>query len=498
MTGSRGKAMSEGVSQLIRPFIDGELVESSSSALIANINPANGRVIGEVVEGSTEDIERAVVSARRVFMRGDWSAVAPYARKAILLRIGALIEERAEEFASLDMLEMGMPISNARHQASIAAGMFRYCAEAIEMTRDHIFSNDAFSMSMNVREPLGVVGAIIPWNYPLILAASKIAPALAAGNSVVVKPSELAPSSAVRLAGLLVEAGLPPGVVNVTPGLGMTAGQALALNMDVDKLTFTGSTATGGKLMEFAGRSNMKRLALECGGKSPVIVFPDVADMDLAAECIVQGFCQNQGQLCVAGTRLLIHRTIAEGLLQRIVKIVKSIVVNEPHLEHCVFGPLASRAQLEKVMSYVELGGQSGAVLLAGGRRVLKETGGFYFEPTIFAAVDPESDLAQDEIFGPVLATMTFETADEAVELANNTRFGLAARLWTSDFDLARKVAMRLKSGVVTANINGSGGAGAGLSASAEPRKMSGFGIEGGLEGVLAYTAQKSLSFNFK
>lgn len=482
---------------LIRPFIDGVFVDPVDCAAISNINPANGRTIGEIPVGSAADVERAVRSARAAFERGTWSDTSVNSRKTVLLAVASLIEEQSESLAQLDMLEMGMPISNAREEAAIAAGFFRFCAEAMGTLRDHVLPSEASSIVMSAREPLGVIGAITPWNYPLILAAAKIAPAIASGSSIIVKPSEIAPSSALRLAGLLLEAGLPPGIVNVVPGLGTTVGQALALHMDVDKLTFTGSTATGGKLMECAGRSNLKRLTLECGGKSPVIVFADAADLDIVAHHVVQGFCANQGQLCVAGTRLLAHEGIVDQLSTRVVDILSSIRVREPHLSDCSFGPLASHAQLEKVMRYAAVGQEAGARLLAGGRRVLEESGGYYFEPTIFSEVDPTSVIAQEEIFGPILAVTTFSTPEEAIAQANGTPYGLAARLWTRDFEFARNVARKLKSGIVDANITGGGGAGAGFAASSEPRKMSGFGVEGGLEGMLAYTARKSVSFNF-
>jgi len=416
-----------------RPWIGGRRVQAATADTFGSTNPANGARIVELPACGSADVDAAVRAARDVYERGDWSGVSPRDRARKLHAFADAINMHGRELGLLDSLEMGMPISSALADIQSVVDQVHATAESVDKLIDGVIPNDPASLVLNLREPHGVVGAITPWNFPAYIAIGKIVPALAVGNSIVVKPSEIASLSSLRLGEIAAEAGIPDGVINVVPGLGSDAGAALALHMDVDFLTFTGSTVTGKRLLELSGRSNMKRLALECGGKSPHVVFADVEDLDALADAIVGSITFNAGQVCVAGSRLLIERTIHDPLVEKVVARCAAIRAGDPLTESTTFGPLASAAQLARVRRYVESGTAYGAELALDGTPPPALNDGCYWLPTVFTGVRADMQISREEIFGPVLATMAFEGEDEAVALANSTIFGLVATVWTRD-----------------------------------------------------------------
>ncbi|MGH3426484.1 MAG: aldehyde dehydrogenase family protein, partial [Mycobacteriales bacterium] len=402
-----------------RPFIDGAFVESTSPERILDINPATESLLVSMPAGSVEDVDAAVKAGRRAFVDGRWSRLAPQARRDVLVRFERLFCEHRNELALLDCLDVGKPITQALAEVEMACGYLRFAAEACDKLSNDLFPSDPRLLAFNVLEPVGVVGAIVPWNFPMVVVALKIAPALACGNSVVLKPSELSPLSALRIAALALEAGLPPGILNIVPGAGAPVGRAIAEHPDVDMLTFTGSTATGLALLRATGASTLKKLVLECGGKSPHIVFEDASDLDVVADDVVEQITWNQGQVCIASSRLLVQCSIHAQLVERVVTRMRRIQPGDPMDPATTFGPLVSRAQLDKVAGYVNAARRAGVRLLTGGSR--PERKGFYFEPTVFDEVAPEQKIAREEIFGPVLSTFTFKTPEEAVRIANSS-----------------------------------------------------------------------------
>ena len=459
------------------------------------MNPSTGRRIFSIPAGSATDVERAVVSARRAFQDGRWSDAPPSFRKKTLHQFAELISQHSEELNALDAEEMGKPLSVAFASASAAAGLMRFCAEAVDKVTGEVISSDKDSLVTQRRVPRGVVAAVVPWNFPTYNAAMKLAPALAAGNSVIVKPSELACRSAGRLAELAIEAGVPPGIVNVVPGKGEIVGRALALHSDVDMVAFTGSTVTGKQILQYAGQSNLKVVLAECGGKSPHVVFDDGIDLDTASEAIAQFLLTNQGQICSVGSRLLVARSIKDAMLEKIVARLGAVVIGDALDPGTTFGPLASAGQLSRVLHYIETAESDGARLVAGGRRIRLETGGYFIEPTVFADVAERAKIAQEEIFGPVLSVTTFEDETEAVRLANATAYGLAAFVWTTNLSRGMRVAKAIRSPVIV-NANAQKGEGPGHAASWEPVGQSGIGREGGLGGIQSYLRQQLIWFN--
>jgi gamma-glutamyl-gamma-aminobutyraldehyde dehydrogenase len=433
-------------------YIDGAFRRARSGQTFPSINPATEAVVADVAAGDAQDVDDAVASARRVFEDGAWSRAAPADRKAVLLRLVALMREHAHELALLDSLDVGKPVADAYTiDVPGAAAVIEFYAEAIDKLYDEIAPTGPGDLALVRREPLGVVGAVVPWNFPLDLASWKLGPSLAAGNSVVVKPAEQSPLSVLRLAELATEAGLPDGVFNVVPGDGPGAGRALGLHPGVDCIVFTGSTEVGALFMQYAGSSNLKQVWLECGGKSPNLVFADVEDLDAAADAACQAIFFNQGEVCSANSRLLVQREIHDELLQRIVTRARALRPGDPLDPSTRLGPLVSREHIERVMAYVGVG-RGEAELVAGGERVQVDGRGYFVEPTIFAGVAPDARIAQEEVFGPVLAVLPFDTEAEAIALANNSDYGLAASLWTSSLDRAHRVAPRLRVGTVSVN----------------------------------------------
>jgi len=434
-------------------FIDGKYQPAASGETFVCINPATGKSIGQIAACSSRDVDVAVASARRAFEDGHWSRMAPGSRKKILLRFSELIRKHREELALTETLDMGKPISDSlKIDIPGAARCIAWYAEAIDKVYDEIAPTPHDTLALITREPVGVVGAIVPWNFPLLMASWKLGPALATGNSVVLKPSEKSPLTALRIAEIAIEAGLPEGVFNVVPGFGHTAGEALALHMDVDCIAFTGSTRIGRRMLEYSGRSNMKRIWLECGGKSPNIVMADVADLERAAKAAAMGIFFNQGEMCSAASRLLVHESIRDEMLDRIVAIGESMAPGDPLDPATKLGAIVDQAQMNTVLGYIESGRKGGANLRSGGRRVREESGGFFVEPTVFDGVQMDMRIAREEVFGPVLSALTFKSLNEAVKMANDVMYGLAAAVWTRDLATAHRVAKSIRAGTVFVN----------------------------------------------
>ena len=435
-----------------------------------------------------------VQSASTAFVSGAWSKATAGERKSVLLTLASLIDEHVEELALFESIDVGKPISNALNiDIPGASDTIRGAAEGL----DKLYSLTAVdgagpNLMCQVRKPVGVVAAIVGWNFPLVLAVSKVAPALAMGNSVVLKPSEFSPLSACRLAELATQAGIPDGVLNVVNGNGAVVGEALAMHNDVALLSFTGSTATGKQLMISAGRSNMKRLMLECGGKSPFIVFDDCPpNLDFVAATAVADAFQNQGQVCGAGTRLLVHESIYDALIPKVIEQARELVPADPLLAETTFGPLIHQQQKAKVQGFIARAMEEGVELLLGGKTTIDDKEGCFIAPTIFGNVNPESELAQEEIFGPVLSIFKFSDEVEAVALANNSQFGLQASVMTQSLGRYQRLVHSLDVGLVM--VYGSSSIGAGcISPGIEPHKQSGFGVEQGLAGLASYSISSS------
>jgi gamma-glutamyl-gamma-aminobutyraldehyde dehydrogenase len=472
-------------------FIDGAFRDAASGATFATENPATGKVITHVAAGDAADIDAAVRAARRVFERGAWSRLAPADRKTVLLRFADLIEANADELATLDALEAGKPITDCRDvDLPDTVKTFRWYAEAIDKVFDAVAPTGPSALGLIVREPIGVVGAVVPWNFPLLMAAWKVAPALAAGNSVIVKPSKLTSLSVIRLAELGAEAGLPEGVLNVVPGSGPTAGQALGRHMDVDMVTFTGSTEVGRTFLTYAAESNLKEITLECGGKSPQLVLAEPPDMDVVTEQVLFAALMNQGENCSCGSRLIVHRSVHDELVERLVAGIAGWTVGDPMAPDTKIGPMIERPHLDKVLGYIDRGRAEGARVVAGGGRVLEDSGGYFVAPTIFDNVGNSMTIAREEIFGPVLSTIPFDSEDDGIRLANETSYGLAASLYTRDLDAAFRVARALRAGTVGVNAYSEGD----ITTPFGGFKQSGFGgRDKGLEALEQYTEKKTI-----
>jgi gamma-glutamyl-gamma-aminobutyraldehyde dehydrogenase/4-guanidinobutyraldehyde dehydrogenase/NAD-dependent aldehyde dehydrogenase len=471
-------------------FVNGEFVDSISGETFPCISPSSGQTIAEIASCDEADVDRAVAHAKAAFESGVWSRMAPKARKKILLRLAELMAENADELALLETLDMGKPIRDAqRVDIPLATECVQYYGEAIDKVYDEVAPTPESSVVMILREPLGVVGAVVPWNFPTMMAAWKLGPALATGNSVILKPAEQSPLTAIRLGELGVEAGLPPGVLQVLPGFGEKAGQAIGRHMDVDMVTFTGSTEVGKFFLRYSGESNMKRLALECGGKSPFIVFPDCDDLDAAATAAAWGIFYNQGEVCNAASRLLVHADVKDELLERIVAVSERIRPGDPLDPKTRMGAIVDETQLGRVLGYIESGKDEGATLHTGGARVLEETGGYFVEPTIFDAVSNDMKIAQEEIFGPVLSAISFTEEEEAIAIANDTIYGLAAGVWTNDVNRAHRAARAIRAGVVWVNTFDMGD----ITSPFGGFKQSGFGRDKSLHALEKFTDRKAV-----
>jgi acyl-CoA reductase-like NAD-dependent aldehyde dehydrogenase len=435
-----------------RAFIDGKLVAARSGQTFEDVSPIDGQVIAQIARGSTADVDLAVAGCRAVFERGDWRRTDPRERKRVLRRFAELIRADVDRLCMLETLDVGKPILNSvQVDVAFAADCIDYYAEFADKLYDEVAPTGPDELALVRREPLGVIGAIVPWNYPLIISAWKLGPALLTGNSVVLKPAEQSPLSAIRLAQLAVEAGLPPGTFNVVPGFGEEAGKALALHADVDMVSFTGSTEVGKLMMRYAGESNMKRVALECGGKSPQVVMRD-ADIEAAASAIAWSIYYNSGETCHAGSRLLVQREVRADLIAAIARVAKTITLGHPLDPATQMGALIDRGHMQRVLDYIRGGVAAGAQVALGGGQALAETGGYYVEATILDRVRPEMRVAREEIFGPVLSVLEFTEENEGVRLANDTVYGLAAAVWTSDMNVAHRVSSALRGGTVWIN----------------------------------------------
>ena len=437
-------------------LIGSKWVKAKQGKIQNIISPINGEKISEIQVSDEADVDEAVKSSRAIFEKGQWSNMPPAAKKKVMHKIADLIEGSMLELAVLGVRDNGTEINMAyKAEPGSAVGTFRYYAEAIDKVYGEISNTSNDFVGLIQREPVGVVGAIVPWNFPLMIGAWKIAPALAMGNSVVIKPSEAASLSILRLGEICLEAGLPPGTLNIVTGNGRTTGQALARHMDVDVLTFTGSGNTGRQLLEYSAQSNMKRVYQELGGKSPNIIFSDTDNLEEAAKVSAMGIFRNSGEVCVAGSRLLVEDKIHDEFLNLISNFSRKLKIGDPLDIQNDVGAINSESQLQSDMDFVKKAETEGGIVELGGKRVHEATGGFYMEPTIVSSVKKDMDIFQNEVFGPVLTVTSFSNEEEAVQLANGTSFGLASGVWTTNLSRAHRMIKKIKAGTVFVNTYG-------------------------------------------
>jgi aldehyde dehydrogenase (NAD+) len=476
------------VARATKLLIGNQWVESESGRTFPTFNPATGEEIAQVAEADAADVDKAVAAARHAFEQGLWQKTFASERGRLLHRLADLIERNAEELARLETLDNGMPLTIARRVAlPLSIAVYRYYAGWADKNQGKTIPVNGDYFCYTRHEPVGVVGQIIPWNFPLLMQAWKLGPALATGNTIVLKPAEQTPLTALRVGELIVEAGFPPGVVNILPGYGPTAGGAIANHTDIDKVAFTGSTEVGRLIMEAAAKSNLKRVSLELGGKSPNVVFED-ADMDQAIEGCHQALFFNQGQACCAGSRLYVEEKAYDEFVEKSVARARRRTVGDPFDANTEQGPQIDDVQFEKVMSYIDAGRREGAELLTGGDRAGER--GYFVQPTVFAGVGDEMKIAREEIFGPVMSILKFRDLDEVVTRANNTNYGLVAGVWTKDIGKAHAIASRVRAGTVWVNCYDVFDAAAPFGGF----KQSGMGREMGEYGLHQYTEVKTVT----
>jgi 4-(gamma-glutamylamino)butanal dehydrogenase len=455
---AESKAAVAGLRPRTQLFIDGAFRDAVGGERFATVNPATGQRLAEVARGGAADVDAAVGVARRAADDGRWSRLNPGDRKRILVRWSDLIEANGIEIGLIETLDAGKPITDTVGlDVPETAACIRWHAEAADKLYGQVAPSPEGTVATITREPVGVVGAVIPWNYPAQMAAWKLGPALATGNTVVIKPASTTSLSLLRIAELGSEAGIPDGVLNVVTGPGDVVGEALGRHPDVDCLTFTGSTEVGRRFLHYSADTNLKRVLLELGGKSPQIVFPDVTDLGAVAANVAIAIFWNMGENCSAGSRLVVHRSVKDRLLEAVIAELADWPVGDPLDPATRIGALINRGHMETVLGYVEIGKSEGARVVIGGQRILEETGGFFVPPTIFDNVHNGMRIAQEEIFGPVLSVIEFDTEEEGVALANDTPYGLAASLYTNDLNVAHRVARNLRAGVVGVNAYAEG-----------------------------------------
>lgn len=478
-----------------KALIGGEFVPARSGETFDCVSPIDARILTGIASCDEADVDLAVAAARKAFDVGPWPRMAAKERKKILQCLADLIRRNEEELALLETLDMGMPIRDSvLVDVPLSAECVAWYGEAIDKHYDEIAPTGPDAITLIRKAPLGVVGAVTPWNYPLMIACWKLGPILATGNTMILKPAEQSPLTALRLATLAAEAGLPEGVLNVVPGFGHTAGQALGRHMDVDALTFTGSTAIGKKFLCYSGESNMKKVTLECGGKTPNIVLNDVPDIDKAAKAIAMGIFFNQGEVCNAGSRVIVEESLREDLLTRVIEESGKFQPGDPLDPDTIMGALVDENHANQVLDYIRLGQAEGAKLVAGGRRARAQSKGCFIEPTVLDRVTPTMRVAREEIFGPVLSVISVRGFDEAIRVANDTIYGLGAGVWTSDIVKAHRAADRLRAGVVWINGHDLGD----ISSPVGGFGQSGFGRDKSLHAMEKYQDYKTMWINLR
>ena len=441
-----------------KAIIAGRSMDAVSGKTFETLNPANGKILAKIARCEKADADIAVEAARNAFENGPWPKMSPAERKVILQRFATLIEVHTDELAELEAIEAGKPISDCIEiDLPETVGTIRWHAEAADKIYDQLSPSGSGVVSMIVREPIGVVAAILPWNFPLMMAAWKLGPILAEGNTVILKPAEQTSMSTIRLAQLATEAGIPDGVINVVPGLGEEVGKALGEHMGIDCVGFTGSTETGRMFLRYSADSNLKRVLLECGGKNPLVVMPDAADLDVVADHAANSIFWNMGENCSSNSRVLIHSSLKAEFIELLLERTRDWVIADPLDSACRLGPLIEEEHMKKVLSHIEKAKKEGAKLICGGNRVMAESGGYFVEPTIFDEVSPKMSIAKEEIFGPVLAILTFETPEEGIAMANDTEYGLTASVFSASNKTAHNAARQIRAGTVSVNCYGEG-----------------------------------------